>query len=278
MRRVTPVRRRRTYAFFCENPVYGALAIHDCYDFIVLNIGIVPGIVDFCGRMMTTKELWANIGTPASADSAEKTTQSGFPDDPVRMALATVFAAECFDFIVRHELAHLVLGHCQFLAANDQGSSMEDSDGRVGKGMDPIVVQVLESAADGHAAIWGAQKLPVIRQRIGRLPPGVDEAYRRFHRTPDDGMLNYLLAMFFVFRLFDETAWDNATRANRSHPPAPIRFHAACVHLAEYFKTTDDQDAEGQLARAIEQVWPMGEMMFAKSLNRNRTLGLCGEQ
>jgi hypothetical protein len=267
MRRVPLDRRRPTYAFFCENPAYGALAIRDRYDFVVLNIGIVPMIVDFCGRMMATEGLWADIGRVASASEAAA-VQSGFPDDPVRLAFATVIASECFDFLVRHELAHLALGHCEFLAQNGQDSSMEDSDGRVRAGIDSIAAQTLELAADGHAAIWGVEKLPRIRERLGRLPSGIDEAYRSFHLTPNDSMLNYLLAMFFVFRLFDETAWDNASLGNRSHPPAPIRFHTACIHLAEHFKTSGDMEAEGRLLRAMQEVWPVGEIMFAEALGR----------
>jgi hypothetical protein len=268
VRRVASDRRRPTYAFFCENPAYGALAIRDRYDFVVLNIGIVPVIVDFCGRMMATEELWAGVGGVHRASKATAAVQSGFPDNPVRMAFAIVFASECFDFIVRHELAHLALGHCEFLCQNGQGSSMEDSDGRVGAEINPIVVQTLELAADGHAAIWGIEKLPHVRKRLGRLPSGIDDAYRWFHRTPDDSMLNYLLAMFFVFRLFDETAWDNASLASRSHPPAPIRFHTACIHLAEYFKMSGNAEAEDQLSRAMQEVWHVGEIMFAEVQGR----------
>jgi hypothetical protein len=268
MRRIPPELRRPTYAFFCENEAYGASAIRDRYDFVVLNIGIVPVIVDFCGRMMAAEELWASVGKTASASATATTLQSGFPDDPVRMAFAVVFAGECFDFIVRHELAHLVLGHCEFLAAKGQSASTEDSDGRVRAGVDAIAVQTLELAADGHAAIWGVEKLPRIRERLGRLPSGIDEACRWFHITPNDSMRNYLLAMFFVFRLFDERVWDNATLANLSHPPAPIRFHAACIHLAEHFKTSGNTEAEGQLLRAIQEVWPVGEIMFAEALGR----------
>jgi hypothetical protein len=267
-RRIPPQRRRPTYAFFCENPAYGALAIRDRYDFVVLNIGIVPVIVDFCARMMATDELWAGVGKVGGGAEAAKAAQIGFPNDPVRMAFAIVFASECFDFIVRHELAHLALGHCEFLALNAQDSSMEDSDGRVGAGVDPIVAQTLELAADGHAAIWGVEKLPRIRERLGRCPPGIDEAYRQFHLTANDSMLNYLLATFFVFRLFDETAWDNGSLANRSHPPAPIRFHTACIHLGEYFKMADNAEAEDQLSRAMQEVWHVGEIMFAAALGR----------
>ena len=280
IRSVSLAQRRPTYAFFCEDEVYGALALHDRYGYVVLNVGIVLRIVYFCGRMMATDGLWTKIGKTKSAFServaAETACAHGeatsppfdLPDDPLRLAFATVFAAECFDFIVRHELAHLVLGHCQFMAIGGHKAGMEDSDGRLAQGVDTITAQVLEIAADGHAAIWGVQKLPHVRERLGRLPSGVDEAHRWFHRTPDDSMLNYLLAMFFVFRLTDENAWNNETLTSRSHPPAPIRFHAACLHLIEHFKFTGDADAEGQLLGAMSEIWELGEIIFAQTLDR----------
>jgi hypothetical protein len=88
-------KRRPTHVFFCENPAYGAFALRsDRYDYIVLHIGIVPAIIDFCMRMMANPDLWENIGTQATAT-----------DDPARTAFATIFMSECLGFVVRHELA-----------------------------------------------------------------------------------------------------------------------------------------------------------------------------
>jgi hypothetical protein len=81
-------------------------------------------------------------------------------------------------------------------------------------------------------------------------------------------MLNYLVAMFFVFRLSDESAWSNETLTSRRHPPAPIRFHAACIHLVEHFKFTGEADCEGQLLRAMHEIWEFGEVIFAQTLKR----------
>jgi len=253
IRRLPSVDRRPTYAFFCEDPGYGALALRDRYDYIVLKIGIVPRLIDFCLRMMNTEGLWPKISKHERA----------------RMAFAIVFAAECFDIIVRHELAHLVLGHCDFMAGRGNPASMEDSDGVLPAGIDALTAQALEMAADGHSAIWGVQKLPHIRKRVGRLPSDIDQAYGYFHSTPDESMLNYLLAIFFVFRLCDETAWSNERLASRCHPPAPIRFQAASIHLIEYFKSRGDVEAEKQLSRAMQEIWPLGEILFARTVNRN---------
>lgn len=74
LHQVPAAKRRPIYIFFCEDQSYGAFAVRDRYDYIVLHIGIVPRIVDFFDRMMANARLWTNITTSA-------------PDDRVRLAL-----------------------------------------------------------------------------------------------------------------------------------------------------------------------------------------------
>jgi hypothetical protein len=91
------------------------------------------------------------------------------------------------------------------------------------------------------------------------------DAYREFHRTPDSALINYLLAIFFVFRLMDETDWNNHT-LGVGHPPAPMRFHAACIHLVDHFKQAGDADGEARVVRAMQEIWELGEVIFAATL------------
>jgi hypothetical protein len=249
-------KRRPTYVFFCENEAYGAFALRARYDYIVLHIGVVPALLDFCLRMMADRELWENIGSVTNA-----------ANDPARLAFATVFMGECFDFIVRHELAHLVLGHCEFVSPRGEAATIEDTDGRFPVGIDPITIQTLEVAADGHAAIWGAIRLPQFLKVLGRHPHGIDEALRAFQRTTDEAMRNYLLAMYFVFRLFYETTWNSGALTSRAHPPAPLRFHVACLHLHEYFENAGDSERRDHLTDAMQEIWEVGEFLFEKALD-----------
>jgi hypothetical protein len=57
-RKIPSHKRRPTYTFFCEGPIYGAFALHDRYDYIVLHLGITPTLTDFCQRMMAIPGLW----------------------------------------------------------------------------------------------------------------------------------------------------------------------------------------------------------------------------
>jgi hypothetical protein len=256
------------HVFFCEAPSYGAFAMRAEHSFIVLNIGLIPTLLDFFQRMMATAGLWPDVGKQRTCrDSEESGAADAFPahtlwnvlpqrapDDPLRTALATVFMGECFDLIVRHEFAHLVLRH---LAADAQLIVKSDL----------IARQALELAADGHAAIWGLHFLRHMPAIVERRTGIVVDAYREFHRTPDDALTNYLLAIFFVFRLMDERDWNNHT-LGRGHPPAPMRFHAVCIHLVDHFKQTGDADGEARVMQATQEIWELGETIFAATLGR----------
>lgn len=277
MRRISSGQYRQPYVFFCENESYGAAALSDRYDYIILHVGIVSRLLDYCQRMMAVPGLWAEIGKPNSRSNRQHpATESDFmwPDDPTRQAFGCVFAMECFDLIVRHELAHLVLGHCQFKAAAGHGSKIEDMDGRLTQGIRPLTAQVLELAADGHAAVYGAQGLSDAPRKFGRVSGPVDAAYREFHRTPISAKMNYLLAMYFVFRLMDEIAWNTDYLLMRSHPPAPIRFYVACIHLDEHFRRVGNADTLAQWLEAMSQIWELGEESFANTLGQKPNAGL----
>ena len=115
-------KRRQIHVVFCEDQGYGAFAIWEQYDFIVLNIGIISRLLYFWERMMDNPQLWLDVRPEAF------------------QAFSLVLTFECFDLIVRHELSHLLLGH---LAEDAQEAK------RI-----PMVSQALEFVAEGHAAIW----------------------------------------------------------------------------------------------------------------------------
>jgi len=243
MNYVPEKKRRHPHIFFCEDEQYGAFALRDKYDYIVLKVGLVLRLTHFCERMMSSPGLWPDVR-----------------DCAARNALAVVFMSECFDLVVRHELAHLVLGHV-------------DPDGIAAR-RDPIAAQTLELVADDHAASWGLENLTRVPEMIGSLPAGINGGYREFHRTPEDAMLNYLLVIYSVFRMMDEAPWDSDTLARRSHSPASMRFHAACIHLNETLKRIGNTEMQAQFLRARKEVWDRGESTFAKVLDREPDLGL----
>lgn len=256
LRIVPEPKRRPAYVFFCEQAGYGAFAFRNKYDYIVLHVDDVSIVMDFCLRMMERSELWPSIGGNISEG-----------EDHSRLAFAVMFSKECFDFIVRHELAHLVLGHCDFLSSTHTACIIDDSNNRMPPGADPIIMQALEVVADGHAAIWGFQRLSRLRNRFGLVNGPIDGAYRSYLQTDVEAMYNYLLVLYFVFRLFDETTWTSDTLTKRPHPPAPIRFHVVCLHLQEYFQQRNDAEGQRLLTAAMQEIWEKGEFIFARTFD-----------
>jgi len=259
-------RRREVHTCFCEEETYGAFALSEGYDYVILKIGIVATLMHFCQCMMATPGLWVDVGMAVAdvpnqersamlnivAHSAWRALPQRISDDRTRMALGVTFMAECFDFIVFHEMAHIVLDHTR------RRSDFDD-----------LAFQALELVSDGHAAVWGVQKVLLFKDgMLGRYPEGADLGYRAFHRSPDDAMLNYLLVMFFVFRLMDETFWSVDKLANRKHPPAPVRFHAACLQVGSYFQSAEDNETRDRFRKAMAQVWASGETIFSETLGR----------
>jgi hypothetical protein len=66
----------------------------------------------------------------------------------------------------------------------------------------------------------------------------------------------------------DEARWDTRTLAKKVHPPAPIRFHAACLHLIEHCRQNGDAEGAAQVQRTMQEIWEVGETMFAATLGR----------
>ena len=66
----------------------------------------------------------------------------------------------------------------------------------------------------------------------------------------------------------NEAAWSDKTLKCRPHPPAPIRFHVACLHLQEYFEQAGDTESRARLAQTMREIWDLGEFLFAETLER----------
>ena len=228
---------RPVYVFFCEDERYGGFVIEDTSIYIVINIGVIIRLCHFCERMMARPQLWPEIDA------------SGFE------AFAVAITFECFDLIVRHELAHALLGHWVF-----------KSSFRGEKEKLALVSQALEFVADGHAALWGYAALAKFAEATKERPSKAAEGYRQFHRTRADTLRNYVLSLFFTFRIMDEEIPSEAALANASHPPASFRFNVACIHLGEHFKRAGDTDALNQLIEL--NTWERGETNFATLLDR----------
>ena len=230
-----PEKRREVYVFLCNDEAYGASIICARYNYIVMNIGVPLRLLHFCERMMEAPQLWPDV----SAESFQ--------------AFCVVLTYECLDLIVRHELAHLLLGHL-------------DNDAQHAARSIRKVAQALEFLADGHAAIFGYEALAVAARVANSDHSPVAAGCREFHRTRATALKNYFLAVYFTFRIRDEDAPQSMELGTIRHLPTPMRFNVACIHLAEHFMRMGDNEAYEKLVQA--DTWERGEEIFSTLLDR----------
>lgn len=285
LRFISPEQRKPVHLFFCEDETYGAFAEKDVHNFIVLNLGVIPTLYDFFNRLLSVSSFWPGIGTAVDEENISPehieavrlpawkswaALPAKVPDDVSRVAFAIIFATHCLEFLVRHELAHILLGHCDLMEIKQCGAYMDDTDDRLPDQIDPILIQSLEMTADVHAAILGYEKLLHEPKLFGTFPDPIDRAYRHFHQTQQEAIEHYLLTLFFVFRLLDqgEQAWNGDKILLHRHPPAAFRFHAACVHLLAHLQSHGRSTEADGVQRAMQKVWDIGETMFATALGR----------
>src|SRR5258706_2669504 len=69
---VLPSQRCPAHVFFGEAPSYGAFAMRAKHSFIILNVGLVPTLLDFFQRMMATAGLWPDVGEQAICRPSEE--------------------------------------------------------------------------------------------------------------------------------------------------------------------------------------------------------------
>ncbi len=159
------------------------------------------------------------------------------PFDPVRAEFAEQLSMICFDFLAAHEIAHILHGHLEFLAAHSP--------------IDSLTHHALELDADYFAVnIILNEIFGFVKQRR-TLPELLAEIYS----TERDALFVGVFALCVLYRLqwlHDTTFWNiqNPEKSHPTHPPMPIRTMSllACIsariqhdnqliHLPRRFRT-----------------------------------------
>jgi len=209
-------------------------------DFVAVSYGTVPVLWRTFLRMLCHPSVFPEVGN-ASLES--HVVEQGIiptrikdidwrvdgnqqvPKCPVRAAFASLLASAAFDWLVGHEIGHIVRGH--FLLESEVQAKgfrlrFEFAMGERGNG---LTSQVLENDADAAAAlltIHGAF------DRRDQLSSGIKFGEDSTHEaavigfgTSQRGIETTTFAVWTLLRLMEQTS--EAPLESRSHPPLPIR-------------------------------------------------------
>ncbi|MGH7132983.1 MAG: hypothetical protein ACREJO_13665 [Phycisphaerales bacterium] len=202
----------------------GAL-IHDAFSMRTFFDWIGSASVESDDATLGPREYY--LGDPFSGDH-----KSLMPIDRVRRVVANIITQWAFDFVVRHEMRHIIAGHLDYLAYRGLQACIVD-----GVGAPPIPVtalewQALEMDADCFA-VCGITRaaLDLAESRDARLRSGIAPAH-----DVDEALSLLMFAVSAAFLLLGTgkeapVQWEDLT-----HPPADIRGLSARATMVTYLQ------------------------------------------
>jgi hypothetical protein len=151
------------------------------------------------------------------------------PDDVARRCLANLLAKYALEFLIAHELAHVIRGHVR-LTVNDRLIQIEERgyEDAHPRQDDCLLRHALEMDADAFATVQGIKN---VSNRTIRSDSELELLCDRVTA------LNYwLFSTHCLFRLFEPTKVELDRLCTTSHPPARIRqswVNESCIALCD---------------------------------------------
>jgi len=244
---------------FIDDINFNAFAIFP--NTIAVNLGSLAILLAIYRYMLATPQILPSIGDSSKEVEPPPVSWLGFvdaaimPKDPTRRAYSLYLASMAFDFLVRHELAHLRNGHVDFLNA-EAGIQQILEINTQDSGINLLDFQTMEMDADCYAARNGFQwfisreaELYTDTQTLVAGGPNRQTAYL------------WLFAIHGFFLAFYEAAVAASEIQARTHPPTNMRqviINATILEiitgpLAEMFREVVGP-AVGDSSRAFAQL------------------------
>ncbi len=186
---------------YLNNNYFNAYAAYDGQDIILINSGMVSGMIGLASRLINDPNHFTWIG-----------------DQSTRGVLGGWLVDVGLEFFFYHELAHVLHGHTRFVSKAYAMQSMGEMTAADLGAKGNLDRQTMEMDADSSATnqyfsrVWESQwQIPKCEQ--------LEKAY-------GDGATPLVLAskmLFQSFAMMDEKL-DYEGIENRTHPPAPVRM------------------------------------------------------
>jgi hypothetical protein len=202
--------------------------------YIGLTSGAVYLLTLVFTRMLADARLFPDVGNPAKESddlpplgkettNSEKMFQAGFtpipPRDESRLEYAMHLRAYALHFLVGHEIAHITLGHVDYLNSINAAALIEEL-GWVETDPDRILErQCLEANADMRSTFSGIQSLRETRAKFKTAIPHWGNSPRSVGRL----IFDWAVAVNTLFRLFGDVRFSPSDLATNPYPPLPLR-------------------------------------------------------
>jgi len=267
------------YVDFVDSGELNAVAdVRELWGLVGLLRGTVLLPLDMFSRMLAHPKVLPDIGDPskesmhaqhteglvpdfdqltASRRSAGQSPEPLSPVDPLRSRFASLAAEIAYDFLVLHELSHIMYGHCEYLQAkNGIPFILEVAHRSPTDAQDNRLRQAIEFHADKCSAHIGLSSMLSFSNEV-------PSAFAPIYSTPEQRLFLWCFAISGVFRLWGLRI-DPSELDAEGYPPTALRFDMAMrvAHgmlrdkhpkLAAGFKTIC-HDAQDELDSAVVQI------------------------
>ncbi|MFL5616079.1 MAG: hypothetical protein ACJ796_20605 [Gemmatimonadaceae bacterium] len=192
--------------------------------FIGLYLGPLLKLHDYFLLVFADPTLFQDVGDPSKEVpiSQRPAGMVWAPVDSARQERAQMFTLMAFDFLVRHEITHVMHGHVGYQYEKGGLEGLLDLETHL-QASEKMIRQAFEMDADAWAAILGAGDAMLRVDRFEKVSP----RWRAISGSYEDSFFAYLFSIHSFFLLTDEALGhppiDFKTIGTASHPPARLR-------------------------------------------------------
>lgn len=151
------------------------------------------------------------------------------PQDPTRNAVAKHLTKLAIDFILAHEIAHIILGHVDYLNSEYNIILDELSHSETDQTKNKKTRKSLEMDADA----WATTILlsSEMRRVIGKLPIQGKE-WKETYNRPGIVITYFTFAIATIFRIYGDQRLDNSKFENETYPQPRLRYVISMLQIA----------------------------------------------
>jgi hypothetical protein len=244
--------------------------------FLEVNLGTAFLAEDLFTRLLAHREVWPELGTPegegtptvdAFFENAEELFRFGSPQGyarptivcPVRRAYAMHVAAIAWDFLVLHELGHIVLGHVAYDASVARGTRREPRRATAATdAAQALEQQGIEFDADSFSTTW-----------LFRVRRGGQYEFERLGLAKSTCLaMDIVRAVYGLFLLLCAGREDDAHVLDQTHPPPRLRQFNAAIGFATIIGARDSDSVVQDMVR-MDDYYPrlvVGERVDADAI------------
>jgi hypothetical protein len=264
---------------FIHNPSVNAFAFKsDGRYFIGVTSGATYMLALVFSRMLSDRRLFASVGDPTRGLSEPPDLGGLVPDADHMVGLGVLpvaapcpqrrrYASHLLDcallFLVGHEIAHIALGHVDYLMTKS-GSSLMAELGWHSDCQDLVLErQALEYDADRRSMGSRVASALLVSERAppwSNLPIGETAL-----------LFDQAFAMNCLFRLFGDGSFSSKALSTSSYPPLPLRRLMASVHAEAVIAATWPRELLDGAFAAVRRAMFQSEVSFLAITGCERT-------